>query len=56
MPNENPVQDAVSAQLKYEINGDELRQPQRTILQQKYGLALMAEDDINFYLEVLGGN
>jgi hypothetical protein len=58
VPNENqasPVQDAVNAQLRYEINGEELNKADKLILQQKFGLSPMTETDMNFYLEVLGG-
>jgi hypothetical protein len=56
VPNEKSVQDAVSAQLKYEINGEELNKGDRLILQQKFGLTPLSDEEVNFYLEVIGGN
>lgn len=55
MPNENLVQEALNAQLKYEINGEELNKGDKLILQQKYGLAQVSDEAIDFYLAVLGG-
>jgi hypothetical protein len=56
VPNENSVQDALSAQLKYEINGEELNKAHKLALQQKYGLAQMPEGELDWYLEVLSDN
>jgi hypothetical protein len=53
VPNENqasPVQDALNAQLRYEINGEELNKVHKHALQQKYGLAPVTEDDITAYM------
>jgi hypothetical protein len=52
---QSPVQDAVNAQLKYEINGEELNKAHRYALQQKYGLAPLTEEEIGWYLEVMNG-
>ena len=56
MGNESLAHQEVSAQLKYEINGEELNKGDKLILQQKYGVTPMTEEEVNFYLEVLGGN
>jgi hypothetical protein len=44
------VQDALNAQLRYEINGEELNKVHKHALQQKYGLAPVTEDDITAYM------